>query len=197
MRTAIGLMADQGFDGTSIRDIASAAGVSVAALYHHFPSKLDLLRQFLHEAHDVVLVRLERALIDAEPDPRSRLDAAVDTLVWSNLHDDWAARAARVAWRDHGRLDEPDQAAIAVKVAAMVDLIAGVVAEGAARGEFRTDEPGDVARAVFTLCTAVSDPLPARRRSLARTIEQHQRFAAALADTGPRPATTPPRRRGR
>ena len=57
MRTAVALMGEQGYDGTSTRDIAAAAGVSVAALYYHFPSKLDLLREFLHEAHDIVLAR--------------------------------------------------------------------------------------------------------------------------------------------
>ena len=60
MRTAIGLMGEEGYEGTSTRDIAAAAGVSVAALYHHFPSKLDLLREFLHEAHDVVNGRVAR-----------------------------------------------------------------------------------------------------------------------------------------
>ncbi|MBV9953181.1 MAG: helix-turn-helix transcriptional regulator, partial [Acidimicrobiia bacterium] len=42
MRTAISLMGEHGYEGTSTRSIAEAAGVSVAALYYHFPSKLDL-----------------------------------------------------------------------------------------------------------------------------------------------------------
>src|SRR3546814_8407792 len=92
MRTAVGLMAEKGYEGTSTRDIASAAGVSVAALYYHFPSKLDLLREFLHEAHEVVLARLAKELDAAGPDPLARLDVAVATLIWSNLHDEWADR---------------------------------------------------------------------------------------------------------
>ena len=41
--------------------------MSVAALYHHFPSKLDLLREFLHEAHDVVNGRVAREIEVAGP----------------------------------------------------------------------------------------------------------------------------------
>src|SRR5436309_2547425 len=104
MRTAIGLMGEHGYEGTSMRDIASAAGVSVAALYYHFPGKLDLLREFLLEAHDVVLARVERRVEEAGPTARAKLDAAVDALIWSNLHDPWARQAALVAWREHGRL---------------------------------------------------------------------------------------------
>jgi AcrR family transcriptional regulator len=188
MRTAIGLMADQGYEGTSTRDIASAAGVSVAALYYHFPSKLDLLREFLHEAHDVVLARLARDLDAAGDDPRARLDVAVATLIWSNLHDESAKQAARVAWREHGRLDEPDRKSITTKIEQMVDLVEGVVRDGMAAGAFATTEPRDVARAVLTLCISVVDPFPAVDRSMSRVIERQQRFAAALADTAPRPA---------
>jgi AcrR family transcriptional regulator len=187
MRTAVGLMAEHGYEGTSTRDIASAAGVSVAALYYHFPAKLDLLREFLHEAHDIVLARLARDLAAAGDDPRARLDAAVATLIWSNLHDESAQQAARVAWREHGRLDEPDRKAIVGKIEQMVDLVEGVVHDGMAAGDFATTEPRDVARAVLTLCISVVDPFPAVDRSMARVVEQHQRFAAALADTSPRP----------
>jgi len=186
MRTAVGLMAERGYEGTSTRDIASAAGVSVAALYYHFPSKLDLLREFLQEAHDVVLARLARALDEAGDDPRRRLDVAVSTLIWSNLHDDWAKQAATVAWREHGRLDEPDRKGIVHRIEQMVDLVESVVRDGMAAGAFRTTEPRDVARAVLTLCIGVVDPFPAVDRSMARVIEQHQRFAAALADTAPK-----------
>lgn len=184
LRTAVELMGDRGFDGTSTRDIAAAAGVSVAALYYHFPSKLDLLREFLHDAHDIVLARLERA-VGQEGTARERLDAAVQTLIWSNLHDDFAMKASRVAWREHGRLDEPDRRAIADKRQRMVDLIAQVVRDGVDAGEFATDEPKAVARAVLTLCLAVVDPFPDLGAPLDEVIGQHQRFAAALADAAP------------
>ncbi|MBA2282491.1 MAG: TetR/AcrR family transcriptional regulator [Actinomycetota bacterium] len=194
MRTAIGLMGEQGYEGTSTRDIATAAGVSVAALYYHFPSKLDLLREFLHEAHDVVLERVAREIDEAGPTARAKLDAAVAAVIWSNIHDAWARQAALVAWREHGRLQAPDQRAIAGKREQLVELLERVVTDGVAAGEFATAEPRDVARAVLTLCISVVDPFSEAVGPMVRVIEVHQRLAAALADT-PAPPPAPKARK--
>jgi AcrR family transcriptional regulator len=47
--TALALMSQRGVDGTSMRDLAGAAGLNVASLYHYFPSKRDLLVAVLQE----------------------------------------------------------------------------------------------------------------------------------------------------
>lgn len=39
------LFAEQGYAGTSAREISAAAGVTVGAMFHHFDSKLDLFQQ--------------------------------------------------------------------------------------------------------------------------------------------------------
>lgn len=49
MDTALRLMAQRGMAGTSMRDLAGAAGLNVASLYHYFPSKRDLLVAVLEE----------------------------------------------------------------------------------------------------------------------------------------------------
>ncbi len=185
MRTAISLMGEHGYEGTSTRDIAAAAGVSVAALYYHFPSKLDLLREFLLEAYDVVLGRVEREVEAAGPTARARLDTAVAALIWSNIHDGWARQAALVAWREHGRLALPDQRIVAKKRQQLVDVIQGVLEAGVAEGEFTTAEPREVARAILSLCVSVADPFAESQPSMAKVIELHQRLAAALANTAP------------
>jgi AcrR family transcriptional regulator len=46
---ALALMSQRGVDGTSMRDLASAAGLNVASLYHYFPSKRELLESVLVE----------------------------------------------------------------------------------------------------------------------------------------------------
>ncbi len=46
---ALSLMSQRGVDGTSMRDLASAAGLNVASLYHYFPSKRELLEAVLVE----------------------------------------------------------------------------------------------------------------------------------------------------
>jgi AcrR family transcriptional regulator len=47
--TALDLMAERGASATSMRALASACGLNVAALYHYFPSKHALLRAVIEE----------------------------------------------------------------------------------------------------------------------------------------------------
>lgn len=49
LSVALSLMAQNGVDGTSMRDLAGATGLNVASLYHYFPSKRDLLVAVLEE----------------------------------------------------------------------------------------------------------------------------------------------------
>ncbi len=43
LKTAAGIFAEKGFDGTSIRDISRATGMSLAGLYYYFRTKEELL----------------------------------------------------------------------------------------------------------------------------------------------------------
>lgn len=67
--TALDLMAERGASATSMRALASACGLNVAALYHYFPSKHALLRAVIEE-------RRYAAQIEAMPVPDLRLPAA-------------------------------------------------------------------------------------------------------------------------
>jgi TetR/AcrR family transcriptional regulator, cholesterol catabolism regulator len=49
LQVALTLMSQKGVDGTSMRDLAAAAGLNVASLYHYFPSKRELLEAVLIE----------------------------------------------------------------------------------------------------------------------------------------------------
>src|SRR6266566_2384414 len=52
LQTALALFAEQGVSGTSMRDLAKGAGLSVAAAYHHFESKQALLQALFEEQFD-------------------------------------------------------------------------------------------------------------------------------------------------
>lgn len=47
--TAAELFAERGFAGTSMRDLADRLGVTPAALYYHFPSKGEILKELVDE----------------------------------------------------------------------------------------------------------------------------------------------------
>jgi AcrR family transcriptional regulator len=173
-------MGEDGYEGASTRDMAARAGVSVAAMYHHFPSKLGLLREFLDEAYDVTIARIERRL-DGVEGPVARLESVVATLIWTHLHDDFAQRASTVAFREYTRLDAPDRAAIEAKRTALLDLVAREVRAGVADGEFHTTEPVETARAIITLATSLVGVHAEIDRSLDDITALYQQFAVILA----------------
>lgn len=47
--------AEKGFDGTTNKEIASAAGVTPAAIYHYFPSKADLFVGVCDQISDTIV----------------------------------------------------------------------------------------------------------------------------------------------
>ncbi|MEV0049124.1 helix-turn-helix domain-containing protein [Saccharopolyspora shandongensis] len=63
------LFARQGFEKTSLREVAERLGITKAALYYHFPSKADLVRgivqPFVDEVEDLLADREAAADVDA------------------------------------------------------------------------------------------------------------------------------------
>jgi len=62
---ALELFRTKGFDETTMRDIATAAGMATGAAYHHFPSKNAMVMAFYQRACDEMQPLLESALVDA------------------------------------------------------------------------------------------------------------------------------------
>ena len=181
MRAAVAVIGEVGYDAASVRDMAARAGVSVAALYYHFPSKSDLLREFLDEAWEVSLARLQRQLRLAGDDPFAQLDVLVATIIAGNIHDDFAKLASNVALRDYQRLDPPERAAIAKKHRRVRGMIEKVLADGVEQGAFTTDEPAITARAILTLTNYLAKSLSAKGRGKDDVIALIQPMARALA----------------
>jgi len=70
------LFAQNGFEGTSIRDIAAASGVLSGSLYYHFPSKEDLLFTVHQESLSAMRKEVEEAITGIN-EPWKRLDEAI------------------------------------------------------------------------------------------------------------------------
>ena len=73
----LGLFAEHGYHGTSIRDIAAEAAVQSASLYAHFRSKEAILAELVLAGHEEHHARLVTALLGSGADPRDRLAALV------------------------------------------------------------------------------------------------------------------------
>jgi AcrR family transcriptional regulator len=83
------LFSRDGFDGVSIRDLAAAAGVNVAAVNYHFGSKENLHHQVLERLlipkRERLVAAIERT--SAESDGRPSLEDLIRAFVSHHLHD--------------------------------------------------------------------------------------------------------------
>lgn len=68
------LFAALGYDGTSTRMIAEAAGLNVATVAYHVGGKRDLYLAVMERAHEAERAALETALTRISPDPEGLLD---------------------------------------------------------------------------------------------------------------------------
>src|SRR4051794_34822838 len=60
-RVALDLFIEEGYDKTSLREIAEKLGVTKAALYYHFPTKDDIVSSLIEERIAAVEALLEWA----------------------------------------------------------------------------------------------------------------------------------------
>lgn len=81
---------EAGFRGTSIPEIATAAGVSVGLIYRYFPSKEELFLSVCQLRTDTQLNELA-AMLGAIADPADRLRAGIDYFVRSLVEQGWGS----------------------------------------------------------------------------------------------------------
>ena len=78
LKAACDVIARRGFHQASIREIARAAGLSLAGLYHYVGGKDELLFLLLDRSLDRLIEELDEALVDART-PELRLLALIHT----------------------------------------------------------------------------------------------------------------------
>ena len=57
---AMALFAEKGFGQVSMRELAAHVGLTAGSLYHHFPSKQDLLYDLIEELYEELQATLDQ-----------------------------------------------------------------------------------------------------------------------------------------
>ena len=125
LQAATEAIARRGFHQASIREIARAAGLSLAGLYHYVGGKDELLFLVLDRSLDTLIGALDQALATART-PELKLLALIQT------HLDFGFRhgpALKVINRDWELLPEPRRSEIAAKRGDYVQRGLGVLRE--------------------------------------------------------------------
>ncbi|OIJ66012.1 TetR/AcrR family transcriptional regulator [Streptomyces mangrovisoli] len=150
LAAALEVFDEQGYHGTSVREIARRIGVTVPTLYYHFDNKQALLVELLMGSMRAVLGRCRDAAKDAT-DPVARFRALVECVVL------YMAHRGPLAFLDTEiRSLEPDNRARYVGLRDELEaMLRHSVQDGVDLGAFTTPYPVDAARAVLTMCQGV------------------------------------------
>jgi AcrR family transcriptional regulator len=139
LRRAIDLFNRQGYDGTSMGDLARELGFSKSAIYHHVPSKSHLLEQALDEALGELTTMIDTARNETEGTAYDRLRSAVRgsvEILVAHLP------AVTLLLRVHGNSDVELEALRRRR--ALDDKLAELVTAAVEEGALRDDIPADL-----------------------------------------------------
>ncbi|MBA3979400.1 MAG: TetR/AcrR family transcriptional regulator [Alcanivorax sp.] len=99
LSAAARLFRDKGFDRTTVRDIAREVGIQSGSIFHHFPTKDDILFAVMVEVIRFNTARLQAAC-DQYPEPLARLEALIRAELKSIIGDTSEAMSVLVyEWR--------------------------------------------------------------------------------------------------
>ncbi|WP_132476666.1 TetR/AcrR family transcriptional regulator [Rhodococcus sp. SMB37] len=180
---ALELFVTCGYYGTSVRAIATKAGMTVPGLYYNFKTKQDILVALLRMSNEDLRRRGQAALADAGEDPRDRFIALVENTV---LYMTNRRRMAHLTREIRG-LEEPYRSQHVALRDEFEAMMLTEVISGRAVGKFGTDDPHEATRAVLVLCQGVADWYRTGGTKTPQDIaDRYVNFALALVgDKGP------------
>jgi AcrR family transcriptional regulator len=182
LKAAIAVMAEHGYHGTSVRDIAERAGLSPAAMYYHFTSKQDVLATLMERGIERLVTRTRTALAEAGEAPEDRLRAIVEVQVLFHLESQAATLLGTTELR---ALEEPVRGKHKAKRMQQQRLFDQVIEEGVAQGAFTTALPQEAARAIVVMCTGVAGWFsPRGKLSREQVVQRYQRLALDMVGAG-------------
>jgi AcrR family transcriptional regulator len=153
LMSALACFMEHGYHGTTVREVAARAELSVPGLYHHYPAKQDLLVAIVSHAVDDLWERSTAALEEAGADVRRRLDLLVECLV---LFHAYRRDLAFIAYSEIRSLAGEVRDTYIGARDRQQRLMDQVLQDGVARKAFTTEYPREVSRAIVTMCTGVS-----------------------------------------
>lgn len=144
LEIAMKLFSEQGFDGTSTRQIAEAAGVNEALIFRHFRTKEELFWEVLSDrVESRGRNRRMRKLVQSKADPREVLVAIAKALL--DRTDDDAA-VTRLLFYSALRNRELSERFFRTYGVEKLELLAAHIRVGIKAGHFRAVNPAIAAR---------------------------------------------------
>lgn len=153
LEAAIERFTEVGYHGTSVRQIASAANLQVASMYHHYPSKQAILQAIMERVLSDVIDRTRSAIKRADNGPTEQLRALMNA--WVLFHTQRRGEAL-IGASELRSLDQDGLKRIVALRDEQESMFRSVIDAGVATGEFSTPHPREAARAVINMGRSVA-----------------------------------------
>lgn len=153
LHSALGCFVEQGYHGTTTRVLAAAAGLSIAGLYHHYPSKQAMLVALMEFAMEDLWARSSAAYEEAGESVASQLQLHIECLVLFHAH---RGQLAFIASSEIRSLESDARTRYIATRDRQEELLQRVVSRGVEEGVFSTAYPRERTRALITMCTGVA-----------------------------------------
>jgi TetR/AcrR family transcriptional regulator, cholesterol catabolism regulator len=143
------LVAERGYDGVSLRDIAERLEISKGTILHHFGSKDQMLER-LHADYMTRRLAEARAILELVHSPAARLSAIVHQNMAAEAHE----RPSTVAFaREIMRFaSEESMNDVREMRAEYTSLLCGIIREGMEEGAFALGDPDIITLQVIGMC---------------------------------------------
>jgi TetR/AcrR family transcriptional regulator, cholesterol catabolism regulator len=147
--SALSLFERQGFDGTSVQQVTTQAGLTTGAFYYHFKSKLEVLLHIQDEYVDAQLEAINHTVLP-EKDPRRRIEQIVRCALRTAVDN----RARMSVFQQERRFLNRDAfAEVRAKRDTVESVFLSTVKDGMAAGIFdRRFDPQIVTFGIFGIC---------------------------------------------
>jgi len=152
LQAAVDNFARRGYHGTSIRDIARDADVTVASIYNHFPSKQHLLQEIMRTVLIDTIDATRIAIARVASGPAAQLDALMQA--WVTFHAERRAEALIGASEIRSLDDEGRRVVVALRDE-QEWIFREIVERGLASGAFSISYPRDAVRVLIAMGTSV------------------------------------------
>jgi len=151
LEAALAVFMRTGYHGATVRDVARECDRSVSGIYHHYPSKQEMLRRILDLGVAELLERARLARAEGR-DPVERFSLMIESLVLFHTH---RQEVGFVGASEMRSLDPGSRREIAGGRMRQQRMIDEEALAAAAAGRFGTPYPKEAARAVVTMCTGI------------------------------------------
>ncbi|TCK24540.1 TetR/AcrR family transcriptional regulator [Pseudonocardia endophytica] len=144
---AAAVLAEKGFAGTRLSDIAERAQVQAPAIYYYYPSREHLIEAVISSGAASMRAFLERTLAEL-PDtatPTDRIAAAVEAHLRHELE---LSDYARAVVRNANQIPEEFRRAAITEIGGYYEIWRGLVEDLRAAGQLRADVDPSVGRMI-------------------------------------------------